>query len=150
MHFPTSIFFYKDWLCLMWWQGYIQFKIFCSSRAWLFFASFDLFEMLSLEKLNWDSQQGRDLATSGRNKQQFQLGQSYSYIMRKVCYHQIWIQNNVGFMVLILSTCQRICRGPKSWIRVLGKHNLVWIHFIDSFQIMFSKNYHSWLGSSTI
>ena len=57
---------------------------------------------LSLEKLNWDSQQGRDLATSGRNKQKFQLGQSYSCIMKKVWYHQIWIQNNLGFMVLIL------------------------------------------------
>ena len=31
-----------------------------------------------------------------------QSHQSYSYIMRKVCYHQIWIQNNLGFMVLIL------------------------------------------------
>ena len=54
------------------------------------------------EKLNWDSQQGRDLAMSGRNKQKFQLGQSYSYIRRKVWYHQIWIQNDLGFMVLIL------------------------------------------------
>ena len=26
---------------------------------------------LSLEKLNWDSQQGRDLAMSGRNKKKF-------------------------------------------------------------------------------
>ena len=39
---------------------------------------------LSLEKLNWDSQQGRDLATSGRNKKKFQLSQSCSYTMRKV------------------------------------------------------------------
>ena len=53
-----------------------------------------------LEKLNWDSQQGRDLATSGCNKQKFQFGQSYSYTMRKVWCHQIWIQNNSGFMVL--------------------------------------------------
>ena len=37
--------------------------------------------------LNWDSQQGRDLATSGRNKKRFQLGQSYSYINRRVWYH---------------------------------------------------------------
>ena len=61
-----------------------------------------ILDSLSLEKLNWDSHQGRDLATSGRNKEKFQLGQSYSYIMRKVWYHQIWIQNNLGFMVLIL------------------------------------------------
>ena len=56
---------------------------------------------LSLEKLNWDSQQGRDRATSWRNKKN-QLGQSYSYIMRNVCYHQIWIQNYLGFIVLDL------------------------------------------------
>ena len=54
---------------------------------------------LRLEKLNWDSQQGRHLATSGCNKKKFQSCQSYSYIMRKVWYHQIWIQNNLGFMV---------------------------------------------------
>ena len=50
----------------------------------------------------WASQQGRNLATSGGNKKKFRLGQSYSYIMRKVWYHQIWIQNNLGFIVLIL------------------------------------------------
>ena len=41
---------------------------------------------LSFEKLNGDSQQGRDLATSGGNKIKFQLGQSYSYVMRKLWY----------------------------------------------------------------
>ena len=56
--------------------------------------------MECLEQLNWDSQQGRDLATSGCNKQTFQLGQSHSYIMRKVWNHQIWIQNKLGFMVV--------------------------------------------------
>ena len=39
---------------------------------------------------------------SGHNKQKFQLGQSYSYITKKVYYHQIWIQKNLGFMVLTL------------------------------------------------
>ena len=29
------------------------------------------------------------------NKQKFQFGQSYSYIMRKVWYHQIWIQTTL-------------------------------------------------------
>ena len=53
---------------------------------------------LCLAFLNWDSQQGRDLATSGRNKQIFQLGQCYFYIMRKDWYHQIWSQNK-SFMV---------------------------------------------------
>ena len=40
---------------------------------------------LSSAFLNWDRQQGRDRAMSGRNKRN-QLGQSYSYIMRKVWY----------------------------------------------------------------
>ena len=48
------------------------------------------FGCLSFEKLNWDSQQGRDLAISGGNKKKFQLDQSYSYIVKKVWYHQIW------------------------------------------------------------
>ena len=40
-----------------------------------------------------------DFAKSGRNKKKFQLGQSYSYIMRKVWFYQIWIQNYLGFIV---------------------------------------------------
>ena len=44
-------------------------------------------------------EQDRVLATSGSKKKNFQLGQSYSYIMRKFWYHQICIQNNLGFMV---------------------------------------------------
>ena len=63
---------------------------------------------LSLEKLNLESPQGRDLATSGCNKNNFQLCQSYSYIMRKVWYHQIWIQNNLGFMVSDLILLQQV------------------------------------------
>ena len=58
---------------------------------------------LSLEKLSWDSQQGRDGATSGSNKLQFQSGQSFCYIMRKVWCHQIWTQTYLGFIVLILT-----------------------------------------------
>ena len=34
---------------------------------------------------------------------QFRLGQSYSYAVKKVWYHQNWIRNNLGFMVLIQS-----------------------------------------------
>ena len=41
-----------------------------------------------------------------RNKLKFQLGQSYSYIMRKVWYHQIWIQNNLGFMYIYIYLSQ--------------------------------------------
>ena len=70
--------------------------------AWLIFllhpdVAKSLLCCVSLEKLNWDSQQVRDLGMSGCNNKKFPLGQSYSYsIMRKVWYHQIWIQNNLG------------------------------------------------------
>ena len=47
----------------------------------------------------WDSQRGRELAKSGSVKKNFQFCQSYSDVNRKVCYHQIWIPNNLGFMV---------------------------------------------------
>ena len=56
----------------------------------------------SLVQLNWESQQGRDIATSGRNNLFFNLANLFLYIMMKVWYHQIRIQNNLGFMVLIL------------------------------------------------
>ena len=35
-------------------------------------------------------------------QKKFQSGQSYSYIMRKDWYHQIWIQTCLGFIALIL------------------------------------------------
>ena len=73
---------------------------------------------LSLAFLNWDSQQGRDLATSGCNIKKIQLGQSYSYIMRKVWYHQIWIQNNLGFMVSDLFFIAYLVTISKALIKV--------------------------------
>ena len=54
---------------------------------------------LSFEKLNWDSQQGRDIATSGRNKKINCANLILICIMRKVWYHQIWIQTYLGFIV---------------------------------------------------
>ena len=82
---------------------------------------------------NWPSQQGRKLAKSGSNKKKFQFCQSYSYVNRKVWYHQIWIPSNLGFIVsdlvkvpkyvgklvnhkigLTFSMCQ-------SWIRLLAR-----------------------------
>ena len=44
---------------------------------------------LSLEKCSCLSQEVRDRATSGSNKIRHQPDQSYSYIMRKVWYHQM-------------------------------------------------------------
>ena len=52
-----------------------------------------------LAQFCWDSQQGREVAKSGSNKKKFQFCQSYSYVNRKVWYHQIWIPNNLGFIV---------------------------------------------------
>ena len=53
------------------------------------FFEFKFDDTPDFEKLNWDSEQGRDLATSGHNKQKFQLDQSYSYHRRKVWY--LWL-----------------------------------------------------------
>ena len=49
---------------------------------------------LSLEKFSWESQQGRDRAMSGCNKN-FQSGQSCSYIMRKVWYISSNLNSNL-------------------------------------------------------
>ena len=57
------------------------------------------------------SQQGRDFAKSGCNKKKFQWSQSYFYIMRKVWYHQIWIQNYFGFIMSDLMYVLFIGRG---------------------------------------
>ena len=51
------------------------------------------------------------LAMSGSNKNKIQLGQSYSYIMRKVVYHRIWIQNYLGFIVSGQTSLSGVCRG---------------------------------------
>ena len=42
---------------------------------------------------------GQRLSNVGMQQKKIQLGQSYSYIMRKVWYHQIWVQNCLGFIV---------------------------------------------------
>ena len=65
--------------------------------------------------LNWDCQQCRDRAMSGRNKKKFQLGQSYSYIMRKAWYHQIWNKTYLGFIVLILIYILTGLLVPERW-----------------------------------
>ena len=52
-----------------------------------------------LSHQNWASKQGRKSAKSGSNKKKFQFCQSYSFVNRKVWYHQIWIPNNLDFIV---------------------------------------------------
>ena len=91
---------------------------------------------LSLAFLNWDSQQASNLAMSERNKQTFPLRQSYSYIIRKVWYHQIWIQNNLGFKVLILIKnaiyCQVLQCQSQKLLRRLKQFDILnsgkWLH----------------------
>ena len=56
---------------------------------------------------NWPSQQDRKLAKSGSNKKNFQFCQSYSYVNRKVWYHQIWIPSNLVFIVSDLINTQK-------------------------------------------
>ena len=84
----------------------------------------DFLHNISLAFLNWDSQQGRDLATSGHNKKN-RTGQSYYNIMRKVWYHQILILTYLGFIVLILNCmvyeihfefCKQLCKLQNSII----------------------------------
>ena len=50
-----------------------------------------------------------DVSKPGCNKKFFQWGQSYFYTMRKVWYHQIWIQNYFGFIVLIQTYLHMLC-----------------------------------------
>ena len=45
---------------------------------------------------------GQRISKVRKQQKKFQFCQSYSYVNRKVWYHQIWIPNNLGFMVLIL------------------------------------------------
>ena len=71
-----------------------------------------------LSQLSWDSQQGRDIAMSGLRIQQI----FYSYIMRKVWYHQIRIQKYLGFIVphltfmFLLSQFLEIWKNPASFL----------------------------------
>ena len=95
-------FFWWYYRVQLWKESLCIFPV--GGRSETMLTSFGFFwsPILSLAFLNWDSQQGSDLATSGRIKQKFQLCQSYSYVIRKVWCHQIWILNYLGFMVLIL------------------------------------------------
>ena len=54
---------------------------------------------------------GQRLSNDRTQQKKIRLSQPYFYIMRKVRYHQIWIQNYFGFIVLILVyTYMYICR----------------------------------------
>ena len=83
-----------------------------------------------LSQQNCASQQGRKLAKSGSNKFLFQFCQSYSYVNRKVWYHQILIPSNLGFLVLILLyiLCLNIRRQisfPPTWSHE-NSHKRMW------------------------
>ena len=42
---------------------------------------------------------GQKISKVRKQQKKFQFCQSYSYVNRKVWYHQIWIPNNLGFIV---------------------------------------------------
>ena len=63
-----------------------------------------------------------DSANSGCNKKKFQSGQSYLYIMSKVWYHQIWIQNYFSFIVSDL---------------IYIPHNAFWLHLSIGYCLYF-------------
>ena len=69
----------------------------------LLLPAFANFQPSLLAQFCWDSQQGRELANSGSIKTNFQFCQSYYHVNRKVWYRQIWIPDNLGFIVLILT-----------------------------------------------
>ena len=85
------------------------------------------------------SQQGRKLAKSGSNKKNFQFCQSYSYVNRKVWYHQIWIPNNLDFMVLILMYV------PTSFVCIVFKSEVNGVKVHLDLDIQFwSRKYFCW------
>ena len=57
---------------------------------------------LSFENLKLRQPTGQRISKVRKQQKEFQFCQSYSYVNRKVWCHQIWISNNLGFMVLIL------------------------------------------------
>ena len=78
---------------------------------------------------NWPSQQGRKLAKSGSNNFFFQFCQSYSYVNRKVWYHQIWIPSNLAFIVSDLHCCVNCFKFYGAHPNVRTPHSL---HFLCS------------------
>ena len=68
--------------------------------------------------------------------------------MRKVWYHQIWIQNNLGFMVLILMQCMYIV--PADFIDTLTflLEKPLYIPFEQSDPVQWPRQTHFWVSRS--
>ena len=82
---------------------------------------------------------GRKLAKSGSSKKKIQFCQSYSYVNRKVWYHQIWIPNNLDFMVLILMYV------PTSFVCIVFKSEVNGVKVHLDLDIQFwSRKYFCW------
>ena len=80
---------------------------------------------------------GQRLSNVRVQQKKIQLGQSYSYVMRNVWYHQIWIQNNLGFMMSVLN-CTYLPNVTKSKV---NKHNCY--QFISVSHIWWYFHIHS-------
>ena len=82
---------------------------------------------------------GQILCNVRVQQKKIQLGQSYSYIMRKVWHHQVWIQHYVGFIVLILN-----CTGKVDWWWCIMNEKL--LHLISTTRS--AKDHHHILISN--
>ena len=88
---------------------------------------------------NWASQQGRKFAKSGSNNFFFQFCQSYSYVNRKVWCHQIWIPNNLGFMVLILIYMQIFQVPNIGFLKVRWTADIISTHKDTSWEVVLTR-----------
>ena len=108
---------------------------------------YQTFLCLNFAFINWDSQQGRDLATSGCKKKWIGSILFLCWLWGK-WYHQIWIQTYLGFIVLILTL------SPRLW--GLSMHFnfhkfcvlIVWIVLLSWFDIRNSKLQFESLGKN--
>ena len=71
---------------------------------------------------------GQKISKVRKQQKKFQFCQSYSYVNRKVWYHQIWIPNNLGYMVLILMNRSRILEDT-FWIIVICISEIIGTHY---------------------
>ena len=89
---------------------------------------------------------GQRLSNVRVQRKKIQLGHSYSYINRKVWYHQICIQNNIGFMVSDLIFMPVILIWGKKNITFIIENfiNFMWNNL--NFQFLLKKSKNSQIG----
>ena len=83
---------------------------------------------------------------SGINNKNFQWGQCYLYFVWKVLYHQIWIQNYLGFIVIIVMHIQYSTVLP--WIRFWWKKIVFWKKIQPILNLLLKTSQPYWLQVS--